>query len=165
MAKSSAGLLVYRRTPDLEVFLVHPGGPLWARKDLGAWSIPKGEFLEGEDALAAAKREFAEEVGQAPWPDADAAAFVALAPRRQPGGKVVHAWAIAGEVDAARLVSNEFEMEWPLRSGRRQSFPEVDRGAWFPLAEARSRIMKGQVAILDELAEILAGSGAAEGRG
>ncbi len=146
--KQSAALLVYRRRKRvLEVFLVHPGGPFWARKDAGAWSIPKGEFSEGEDGLAAARREFLEEVGQAPD-----GAFLALAPCRQPSRKVVHTWAVEAEVDEAAITSNLFEMEWPPKSGRMQSFPEVDRGQWFPLEEAMRRILPGQVPILEELA-------------
>ncbi|HET6621248.1 MAG TPA: NUDIX domain-containing protein [Dongiaceae bacterium] len=150
--RHSAALLVYRRTGDaLDVFLVHPGGPFWARKDLGAWSIPKGEFEKGEDGLVAARREFLEEVGQEV--DGD---FVALTPRRQKSGKIVHPWAVEGEVDETRVRSNEFELEWPPRSGRKARFPEVDQGRWFPLAEARRRILPGQVSILEELAARLA---------
>jgi predicted NUDIX family NTP pyrophosphohydrolase len=146
--KRSAALLVYRRAkPGIEVFLVHPGGPFWARKDLGAWSIPKGEFGDDEDGLAAARREFLEEVGQA----VDGA-FIALTPVKQRGGKVVHAWAVEGQVDASAVKSNMFEMEWPPRSGRTASFPEVDRGQWFPLAEALRRILPAQAPILQELA-------------
>jgi predicted NUDIX family NTP pyrophosphohydrolase len=145
--KRSAALLVYKRSlAGIEVFLVHPGGPFWAKKDLGAWSIPKGEFGDDEDGLAAAKREFLEEVGQA----VDGA-FIALTPVKQRGGKVVHAWAVEGEVDANALKSNEFEMEWPPRSGRTARFPEVDRGAWFPVADALRRIVPGQAPILEEL--------------
>jgi predicted NUDIX family NTP pyrophosphohydrolase len=146
--KRSAALLVYRRAkPGIEVFLVHPGGPFWAKKDLGAWSIPKGEFDDDEDGLAAARREFLEEVGQA----VDGA-FIALTPVKQRGGKVVHAWAVEGQVDASAVKSNMFEMEWPPRSGRTASFPEVDRGQWFPLAEALRRILPAQAPILQELA-------------
>jgi predicted NUDIX family NTP pyrophosphohydrolase len=145
--KRSAALLVYKRSKvGIEVFLVHPGGPFWAKKDLGAWSIPKGEFGDDEDSLAAAKREFLEEVGQR----VDGA-FIALTAVKQRGGKVVHAWAVEGEVDAAALNSNLFEMEWPPRSGRSARFPEVDRGAWFPVAEALRRIVPGQAPILEEL--------------
>lgn len=145
--KRSAALLVYKRSrAGIELFLVHPGGPFWAKKDLGSWSIPKGEFGEDEDGLAAAKREFFEEVGQA-----IDGTFVALTPVRQRGGKMVHAWAVEGEVDAAALRSNEFAMEWPPRSGRTARFPEVDRGAWFPAAEALRRIVPGQAPILEEL--------------
>jgi predicted NUDIX family NTP pyrophosphohydrolase len=145
--KRSAALLVYRRTGSgTEVFLVHPGGPFWAKKDLGAWSIPKGEFDEDEDGLAAAKREFFEEVGQAIEGN-----FIALTPVKQRGGKVVHTWAVEGEVDAAAVKSNEFEMEWPPRSGRTARFPEVDRGQWFPMVEALRRILPAQAPILEEL--------------
>jgi len=151
MARQSAGLLVYRRAKNgLQVFLVHPGGPFWAKKDRGAWSIPKGEFDESEEGLAAARREFREEVGQD-----IAGVFIALTPRRQPSRKTIHAWAVEGEVDAAALVSNEFELEWPPRSGRMQRFPEVDAGAWFAFDEAKGRIQPGQLPILEELAQLL----------
>ncbi len=151
MAKKSAGLLVYKWSDgELRLFLVHPGGPFWARKDRGAWSIPKGEFYEGEEGLAAARREFREEVGQ----EADGD-FIALTPRLQPSRKTVHAWAVEGEVDPGKLASNEFEMEWPPRSGRKQRFPEVDAGAWFSFAEAKVRIQPGQVPILEELSALL----------
>jgi predicted NUDIX family NTP pyrophosphohydrolase len=147
----SAGILVYRRRAGgLEVFLVHPGGPFWARKDLGVWSIPKGELADGEEPLDAALREFAEETGQTIRGD-----FLTLTPAKQPSRKIVHAFAVDGEVDAERIASNEFEMEWPPRSGRTQRFPEVDRGAWFTLAEARRRVHAGQVPVLDELARML----------
>ena len=149
--KRSAALLVYKRAPGgLQVFLVHPGGPFWARKDLGAWSIPKGEIDDGEDGLAAARREFREEVGQ----EVDgprSALSIALTPVKQKGGKIVQAWAVEGEVDAAALKSNAFEMEWPPRSGRTARFPEVDRGAWFDIAEALRRILPAQAPILEEL--------------
>ncbi len=148
---NTAGILVYRRraaTP--EVFLVHPGGPFWAKKDHGAWSIPKGEFPAEEQALDAALREFTEETGQTISGD-----FRPLTPTRQPSRKIVHAFAVEGEVDADKITSNEFELEWPPRSGRRQRFPEVDRGAWFTFAEARKRLQAGQVPILDELARML----------
>jgi predicted NUDIX family NTP pyrophosphohydrolase len=151
MARQSAGLLVYRRAKNgLQVFLVHPGGPFWAKKDRGGWSIPKGEFDESEEGLAAARREFREEVGQD-----IGGVFIALAPRRQPSRKTIHAWAVEGEVDAEALVSNEFELEWPPRSGRMQRFPEVDAGAWFALDEAKGRIQPGQLPILEELAQLL----------
>ena len=145
--KRSAALLVYKRSQiGIEVFLVHPGGPFWAKKDLGAWSIPKGEFDDTEDGLAAAKREFLEEVGQA----VDGT-FIELTPIKQRGGKRVHAWAVEGEVDPAAVRSNEFELEWPPRSGRTARFPEVDRGQWFPMAEAFQRILTAQAPILEEL--------------
>ena len=143
----SAGVLAWRGRPGgPEFLLVHPGGPYWAKKDLGAWSIPKGEFDEDEDGLTAAKREFIEEVGQT-----IDGTFIALSPVKQRGGKVVHAWAVEGEVDAAAVKSNEFEMEWPPRSGRTARFPEVDRGQWFPVAEALRRILPAQAPILEEL--------------
>jgi predicted NUDIX family NTP pyrophosphohydrolase len=151
MAARSAGILVYQRNDaGLEIFLVHPGGPFWAKKDLGAWSIPKGELGEEEKPLAAALREFTEETGQTISGD-----VVTLTPVKQPSRKVVHAFAVEGDFDAERIVSNEFEMEWPPRSGRTQRFPEIDRGAWFPLAEARRRVHRGLVPILDELARSL----------
>jgi predicted NUDIX family NTP pyrophosphohydrolase len=141
---------MYRRRPSgIEVLLAHPGGPFWAKKDLAAWSIPKGEFGDDEDPLAAALREFAEETGQT-----IDGAFLPLTPVKQPSRKIVHGFAVEGEVDPDRIVSNEFELEWPPRSGRVQRFPEVDRAAWFPLAEARRRIHRGLVPLLDELARV-----------
>jgi predicted NUDIX family NTP pyrophosphohydrolase len=149
MPKQSAGILLYRRAErGLEVFLVHPGGPFWAKKDLGAWAIPKGEYGEGEDALAAARREFEEETGFAVEGD-----FVELGTVRQAGGKVVSVWAIEGDCDPAKMTSNTFEMEWPPRSGRMQEFPEVDRGAWLALPEARDRILASQKPFVDRLGE------------
>ena len=146
--RKSAGLLLFRDGPrSVEVFLVHPGGPFWAKKDRGAWSIPKGELAGDEDPLQAAIREFREEVGQ-PVPGSE---FIPLKPRRQPSGKIVHAWAARGDLDPARLQSNTFSTEWPPGSGRRQVFPEVDRAAWFPLHIARDKISKAQVGFLDEL--------------
>lgn len=148
--KKSAGLLLYRDAVGrLEVLLVHPGGPFWAKKDAGAWSIPKGEIGEGEDPLAAAKREFEEETGTRPPGEA-----IALPPRRQAGGKLVHAWAVRGDLDPAALKSTTFTLEWPPRSGRRQEFPEVDRAAWFTLDEARGKILKSQAPFLDDLERI-----------
>jgi predicted NUDIX family NTP pyrophosphohydrolase len=139
--KTSAGLLLYRRPADeLEVLLVHPGGPFWARKDDGAWSIPKGQIEVGEDPFDAARREFTEETGFSV--DGD---FIALAPIRQAGGKIVHAWAIQGDIDAAAIRSNTF-----LHNGR--EYPEVDRAAWFSLADARKKILASQVPLLDDLA-------------
>jgi predicted NUDIX family NTP pyrophosphohydrolase len=146
--KTSAGILLYRRRgEEVEVFLVHPGGPFWAKKDVGAWSLPKGELHEGEDPLAGALREFKEETGF----EADGD-FRALRPLRQPSGKTIVAWAVEGDCDPAALRSELFSMEWPPRSGKQQGFPEVDRGAWFTLAEARRRIIAGQAAFLDEVA-------------
>jgi predicted NUDIX family NTP pyrophosphohydrolase len=146
--RKSAGLLLFRDAPGgVEVLLVHPGGPFWAKKDRGAWSIPKGELAEDEDPLQAAIREFQEEVGH-PAPSGE---FIPLTPQRQPSGKVVYAWAVRGDFDPARLQSNTFSIEWPPGSGRRQVFPEVDRAAWFPLHIAREKISKGQVGFLDEL--------------
>ena len=151
MGKSSAGLLLYRiRKAAIEVFLVHPGGPYWKNKDEGAWSIPKGEFLPAEDPLVAARREFFEETGVAVEGE-----LCALKPLRQSGGKIVHAWAVEGDLDPTTIVSNTFEIEWPPRSGRLQAFPEIDRGAWFALPEARRKILRGQVPLLEELAQIL----------
>ena len=148
--KTSAGLLLYRDAAGrLEVLLVHPGGPFWAKKDAGAWSIPKGEIGAGEDPLAAAKREFEEETGTRPPGEA-----IALPPRRQAGGKLVHAWAVRGDLDPAALKSTTFTLEWPPRSGRRQEFPEVDRAAWFTLDEARDKILKSQAPFLDDLERI-----------
>jgi predicted NUDIX family NTP pyrophosphohydrolase len=153
MPKESAGILLYRpRGGTIEVFLVHPGGPFWKKKDDGAWSIPKGEPNTGEDKLAAAIREFAEETGTALAGD-----FRPLSPIKQAGGKFVYAWTVAGDLDPATLVSNEFEMEWPPRSGKRVRFPEVDRGAWFSMAEAHRKINAGQAALLDALDKLLAG--------
>lgn len=150
MTRTSAGLLLYRwRDGALEVFLVHPGGPFWARKDDSAWSIPKGEFAPGEDPLVAARREFAEETGLAV--DGEVRA---LAPIRQAGGKVVHAFALEGELDADAIRSNSFTIEWPPRSGRLREFPEVDRAGWFALAEARRKILKSQLGLLEQLAQL-----------
>lgn len=147
MTKTSAGLLIFRETAgDLEVFLVHPGGPFWAKKDEGSWSIPKGEIEGDEDPLDAAKRELREETGFSV--DGDA---IALEPLRQPSGKVVYAWAIRGGVDPAALRSETFSMEWPKGSGRQQRFPEVDRGGWFSPDEAASKMLKGQVGFLTDL--------------
>lgn len=153
MTKISAGLLMFRRREGgAEVMLVHPGGPFWARKDDGAWSIPKGEVESGEDLLASARREFTEETGfRADEP------FIPLKPLRQPSGKVIHAWAVEGDADPARLRSNMFSLEWPPKSGRRQEFPEVDRAAWFSLAEAERKSTSGQRGFLTELASLLAG--------
>jgi len=147
VARKSAGLLLFRRTPaGVEVLLVHPGGPLWAKKDEGAWSIPKGEIDADEDPLAAACREFEEELGSPVSGE-----FIALAPIRQASGKVVHAWAVEGDFDPATLTSGMFSMEWPPRSGRQQEFPEVDRAEWFAIDDARRKINKAQIELLDQL--------------
>lgn len=150
--KIAAGLLLYRLRGQLEVFLVHPGGPFWARKDVGAWTLPKGEIDEGEDLLAATKREFMEETGFAIEGE-----FRPLEPVRQSGGKVVHAWAVEGDCDAAALSSNSFSLEWPPKSGRTHEFPEVDRGGWFRIGEARKRILPAQEKLLDQLVALLEG--------
>jgi len=151
MPKTSAGLLLYRlREGRLEVFLVHPGGPFWARKDPGAWSIPKGEFAEPEEPLAAAIREFQEETGVA-----IAGSFLPLPPRKQPGSKTVLAWAVEGDLDPGQIQSNTFLLEWPKGSGRRKEFPEVDRAEWFAIPEAKLRILAGQAGFLDDLCERL----------
>jgi predicted NUDIX family NTP pyrophosphohydrolase len=152
MPKRSAGLLMYRRdAAGLAVLLVHPGGPFWAKKDLGAWSIPKGEYAQDEEPLAAAQREFAEETGARPRGE-----FVPLGEVKQPGGKHVTAWAIEGDFDPAALVSNTFDLEWPPRSGRMRSFPEADRAAWFSPDEARRKILAGQRPFIDRLEQLLA---------
>jgi predicted NUDIX family NTP pyrophosphohydrolase len=147
MAKMSAGLVMYRKTRGrMEVFLVHPGGPFWAKKDLGAWSIPKGEHQADEEPMAAAKREFREETGIEPR-----GLLRPLKPVKQAGGKVVRAWAFEGDADPSAIRSNTFAMEWPPGSGREKTFPEVDRAAWFEMDDAKTRITEGQVGLLDEL--------------
>lgn len=153
MPRTSAGLLVYRHpsAQELQVLLVHPGGPYWADRDLGAWSIPKGEFGPTEAPLATALREFAEEIGQPP----PAGPYHPLGEVRQKGGKIVHAWACAGDVDVANIRSNTYRVEWPYRSGRYEQFPEVDRAEWFDLVSAREKINAAQVEFLDRLAEWL----------
>jgi predicted NUDIX family NTP pyrophosphohydrolase len=152
MAKRSAGILLHRdKGAGPEVLLVHPGGPFWAKKDLGVWSIPKGEHDDGEDALAAALREFAEETGTA----LDPGDVIDLGEVRQRAGKRVQAWAAEGDLDAGAIVSNTFEMEWPPRSGRRQEFPEVDRAAWFAPDEARERLLAAQAPFVERLLDRL----------
>lgn len=148
--KTSAGLLLYRRGGQLEVFLVHPGGPFWAKKDTGAWSLPKGEVKEGEDPLETAKREFTEETGLPI--DGE---FRPLTPVKQSGGKTVHAWAIEADCDPSKLRSNSFSLEWPPKSGKTQDFPEVDRAGWFNIPEARQRIIAAQSGFLDQLTLLL----------
>ncbi|RBP14107.1 putative NUDIX family NTP pyrophosphohydrolase [Roseiarcus fermentans] len=153
MPKTSAGILLFRSRPyGAEVLLVHPGGPYWARKDDGAWSIPKGEANPGEDLLDAARREFFEETGARVE-----GAFMDLGAHRQPGGKVVAAWALEGDFDPASLSSGPFTMEWPPRSGKTAEFPEVDRAEWFDLAAAERKILVGQRPILAALARRLEG--------
>jgi predicted NUDIX family NTP pyrophosphohydrolase len=153
----SAGLLLFRqRDKKVQVLLAHPGGPFWSRKDQGVWTIPKGLIGPSESLLSAAQREFAEETGYRPGGEA-----IPLGSAKQPGGKVVHVWAIEEDWDPADLQSNTFEMEWPPGTGRLQSFPEIDRASWFGIAEARLKILKGQAAFLDHLLETL---GRAEGR-
>jgi predicted NUDIX family NTP pyrophosphohydrolase len=153
MAARSAGTLVYRnRAKAIEVLLVHPGGPFWQKRDLGAWSIPKGEYADHEDAEATAQREFTEETG---W--TIAGEMTPLGDIRQKAGKTVSAFAAEGDFDPATLASNSFEMEWPPRSGRVASFPEVDRAGWFALADAREKIIEGQRPLLDRLEALLGG--------
>ena len=154
MTKRSAGILMYRGTGDaLEVLLVHPGGPFWAKKDEGAWSIPKGEYDEGEDPLVVARREFEEETGGA----TPRGAYLDLGELVQPSRKVITAFAIQGDFDPANLKLNMFEMEWPPKSRRKQSFPEIDRAQWFTPAEAREKIQPGQAPFIDRLLDRLGG--------
>ncbi|HEY0824121.1 MAG TPA: NUDIX domain-containing protein [Ramlibacter sp.] len=157
----SAGLLMFRRRPaGPEVLLAHPGGPFWARRDEAAWTLPKGEIAPGEEPLAAARREFLEETGFASAPP-----FLPLGELRQKSGKRISAWAFEGDADPADLVSNLFEMEWPPRSGRLQSFPEVDRVRWFGFAEARRKLIAGQAPFVDVLQEYLEGRRSEAGAG
>jgi predicted NUDIX family NTP pyrophosphohydrolase len=145
--RTSAGILLYRKTNnDIEVFLVHPGGPFWKGKDKGTWSIPKGEFTEGEDPLTVAKREFNEETGQTINGD-----FVELSPVKQKGGKMVYAFAVEGDADADNIVSNTFKQEWPYKSGRWITIPEVDKAGWFGVEEAKEKINAAQVEFVEEL--------------
>ena len=151
MAKKSAGILLFRRKgKDAEVLLVHPGGPFWAKKDKGAWSIPKGVCGEGEDPLLAARREFTEETGCSV--DGE---FIALGSVKQPGGKIVTAWAVEGDVDVTTSKSNLFSLEWPPRSGQAKEFPEVDRVEWFRPAEAMEKILNGQKPLVAKLLSFL----------
>jgi predicted NUDIX family NTP pyrophosphohydrolase len=153
MAKQlSAGIVLYRKgEKGIEVLLVHPGGPFWSKKDDGAWSIPKGEYAEGEDPLAVAKREFREEIGS----DVHGP-YVPLPAAKQPSGKVITAWAAQGDLDPELVRSNSFSMEWPPKSGRVQTFPEVDRALWCDLAAARTKLLPGQRVLLDELERLVA---------
>jgi predicted NUDIX family NTP pyrophosphohydrolase len=156
--KESAGIVMYRLSNStLEVFLVHPGGPYWAKKDLGAWSIPKGEFEGCEERLSAAKREFHEETGFLPE-----GRFIPLTPVKQAGGKIVHAWAVRSDCHADTIASNMFSMEWPPRSGKYQEFPEIDRAKWFTIDVAKEKILKGQVGLLEELSQIVEKDSASE---
>ncbi|GAA2724268.1 NUDIX domain-containing protein [Cellulomonas aerilata] len=155
---TSAGLLLYRHGADgVEVLLGHMGGPFWARKDAGAWTLPKGEHTDAEDPHAAAVREFAEEIGRPPPDGPD----LPLGTVRQGGGKTVTAWARLADLDVTTIDSNTFELEWPPRSGRRQSFPELDRAGWWPLEHARTLVVRAQVELLDRLGAALAGAGPA----
>ncbi len=152
MAKLSAGLLIYRKKSNkIEVFLVHPGGPFWSKKDEGVWSIPKGEYEAGEDPLQAAVREFKEETGF----DAPAGEKIELTRLKQPSGKIVNAWATEGNVESDKIISNTFKMEWPPKSGREQEFPEVDKAGWFEIETAKLKILKGQIGFLKELKKII----------
>ena len=151
MSTESAGLLLYRhRNGTLEVLLVHPGGPFWQKRDDGVWSIPKGELAENEAGIDVARREFREELG-VPAPDGQLAALGAV---RQAGGKIVHVWAVPGDLDVTQSTSNTFELEWPPRSGRMQRFPEIDRAAWFDLDTARRKLLPAQRVFLDRLLEL-----------
>lgn len=150
--KLSAGLLLYRITNGIEVLIGHPGGPFWARKDNGAWSVPKGEYVDGEDPWAAAQREFAEELGK----PAPAGPRIEFEPLKQPGGKIVTVFAVRGDLDLAGTVSNTFELEWPKGSGKIREYPEIDRVGWFPVEEAEVKLLKGQRPLLDALKRALA---------
>jgi predicted NUDIX family NTP pyrophosphohydrolase len=150
--RRSAGLLLYRRSgAGIEVLLAHPGGPIWAKRDAGVWTVPKGEFHDGEEAWAVARREFEEETGQ-PAPDGDP---IELGEIRQKGGKLVEAWALEGDLDPASAHSNRFPMEWPPRSGRWITIPEIDRVEWFAPDEARRRIKDTQIPFIDRLLEVV----------
>jgi predicted NUDIX family NTP pyrophosphohydrolase len=147
MPKQSAGILLYRvANKNLEVFLIHPGGPFWAKKDDGAWSIPKGEFEDDEEPLSAAKREFEEETGIK-----ISGEFIQLNPIKQKSGKIVYAWAVEGDIDPVKIKSNSFEIEWPPKSGKMKSFPEIDKAAWFNLSDALTKINVGQMSLIKEL--------------
>ena len=146
-SKKSAGILLYRFSGGrLEILLVHPGGPFWAKKDEGAWSVPKGEFDDTENPLSAAKRELEEETGITAEGN-----FIELTPVKQKSGKWVYAWVLEKDVDTARIKSNNFEIEWPPKSGKKKSFPEIDKAAWFGLAEAKEKILPGQLPLVNEL--------------
>lgn len=153
MPKLSAGIIAFRQNAEgnFQVLLVHPGGPFYKNKDMGAWSIPKGEYEEGEEPLSAAKREFAEETGNL----LPAGKFIALHPLKIKSGKVISAWAVEANFSKALLQSNYFEMEWPPRSGKKQSFPEIDKAEWFTLKEARQKINAGQISLIEQLEKLL----------
>jgi predicted NUDIX family NTP pyrophosphohydrolase len=158
MTKRSAGILLYRgEGPALELLLVHPGGPFWAKKEKGAWSIPKGEYQDDEDPLAVASREFEEELGAAP----PQGALLTLGELKQPSRKIITAFALEGDFDPTSLKSNRFELEWPPKTGRMQFFPEVDRAGWFAPTEAREKIQPGQAPFIDRLLETLGDQGVA----
>jgi predicted NUDIX family NTP pyrophosphohydrolase len=151
MQKQSAGILLYRITDNqLQVFLVHPGGPFFRNKDEGAWSIPKGEYVDGEEPLAAARREFEEETGQP-----ISGKFIALRSVKQKSGKVVYAWAVEGDIDHNAIKSNLFEIEWPPKSGKKVNFPEIDRAGWFTTEAARQKIIQAQSGLIEELEGLL----------
>jgi len=151
MNKQSAGILLYRKIQDhLQVFLVHPGGPFFKNKDKGVWSIPKGEFLDDEEPLVAAKREFHEETGQMIEGD-----FIALKPVVLKSGKKVYAWAVEGDINYQKIESNLFEMEWPPKSGKKQSFPEIDRAGWFDIDEALLKVNSGQIGLIESLVNLI----------
>ncbi len=151
MPRKSAGILVYKKfKEEFVVLLVHPGGPFWSKKDLNSWSVPKGEFDEDEEPFDAARREFKEETGF--LPDGE---FIRLDPVKQAGGKMVHAWAVEGDIDVSNIKSNLFKMEWPPKSGKFKEFPEIDRAEWFPIDVAKTKIIKGQIPILENLERIL----------
>jgi len=157
MPKKSAGILWYHVKNDvLQVFLVHPGGPFWRNKNAGTWSIPKGEFQEGEDPLQAAKREMQEETGIDPDIEGlRSSEFLQLSPVRQKSGKIIYAWAAQGDFDTSQLTSNTFELEWPPKSGKKGTFPEVDKGEWLTIEEAKKRILAYQLPLIIQLEEII----------
>jgi predicted NUDIX family NTP pyrophosphohydrolase len=151
MGRKSAGILVFRKTKNrIEVLLAHPGGPFWAKKDMSSWSIPKGEYEDDEDAFNAASREFNEETGFKA-----AGEFLRLEPVKQPGGKIISAWAVEGDFDASTMKSNLFSLEWPVKSGIFREFPEIDRIEWFDLETARQKILKGQIPFIENLERLL----------
>lgn len=150
MPKLSAGILLFKKSPQLEVFLVHPGGPFWAKKDLGAWSIPKGEYAEGDNAQAAAQREFTEETGH-PAPTGN---YIFLGEVSY-SNKKLSAWAVEGDIAHAEISSNTFSLEWPPKSGKTQQFPEVDKAGWFTVAVAKQKLVGGQVALVERLQQTL----------